>query len=102
MKIKTGDTVIVISGDDKGKVGKVLRALPATEQVIVEGVNVCKKHVKPSQANPQGTIKEINAPIRVSNVALYDEEAKKAIKVGYKLVDGKKVRVAKKSGAIIK
>ena len=48
MKIKTGDTVIVISGDDKGKVGKVLRALPATEQVIVEGVNVCKKHVKPS------------------------------------------------------
>ncbi len=101
MKIKTGDTVIVINGDDKGKVGKVLKALPKTEQVIVEGVNVQKKHVKPTQ-NEKGSIKEINGPINVSNVAFYDEKAKKATKIGYKLVDGKKVRIAKNSGEIIK
>ncbi len=101
MKIKTGDTVIVISGDDKGKVGKVLKALPKTGKVIVEGVNVQKKHVKPTQ-NEKGSIKEINAPIDVSNVAFYDEKSKKATKVGYKLVDDKKVRVAKNSGETIK
>ncbi len=101
MKIKTGDTVIVISGDDKGKVGKVIKAFPKTGKVIVEGVNVQKKHVKPTQ-NEKGSIKEINAPIDVSNVAFYDEKAKKATKVGYKLVDDKKVRVAKNSGEIIK
>ncbi len=101
MKIKTGDTVIVISGDDKGKIGKVLKAMPKTGKVIVEGVNVQKKHVKPTQ-NEKGSIKEINAPIDVSNVAFYDEKAKKATKVGYKLVDDKKVRVAKVSGEIIK
>ncbi len=101
MKIKTGDTVIVISGDDKGKVGKVTKALPKTGKVIVEGVNVQKKHVKPTQ-NEKGSIKEINAPIDVSNVAFYDDKSKKATKVGYKLVDDKKVRVAKKSGETIK
>lgn len=102
MKIKTGDTVIVISGDDKGKTGKVIKAMPSTSQVIVEGVNVHKKHVKPTQADPKGSIKEINTPINVSNVALVDEKTKKATRVGYKVVDGKKVRVAKKSGAVIK
>lgn len=102
MKIKTGDTVVILSGDYKGQTGKVLRALPATEQVIVEGVNVQKKHVKPTQGNPKGTIKEINVPIHVSNVALLDEKTKKATRVGYKVADGKKVRVSKKSGAIIK
>lgn len=101
MKIKTGDTVIVLSGDDKGKTGKVLKALPSTSQVVVEGVNVHKKHVKPTQAEA-GSIKDINAPIHVSNVALVDEKTKKATRVGYKVVDGKKVRVAKKSGAIVK
>ncbi len=101
MKIKTGDTIIVISGDDKGKVGKVLKALPKTGKVIVEGVNVQKKHVKPTQ-NEKGSIKEINAPIDVSNVAFYDDKSKKATKVGYKLVDDKKVRVAKNSGETIK
>lgn len=101
MKIKTGDTVIVISGDDKGKIGKVVKALPKTNKVIVEGVNVQKKHVKPTQ-NEKGSIKEINASIDVSNVAFYDEKAKKATKIGYKLADGKKVRIAKNSGEIIK
>ncbi len=102
MKIRTGDTVLVISGDDKGKTGKVLKALPKENKVIVEGVNVNKKHVKPSQANPKGSIKEINLPIDVSNVALVDAKTNKATKVGYTEVDGKKVRVAKKSGEIIK
>ena len=102
MKIRTGDTVIVISGDDKGKTGKVLKALPKEDKVIVEGVNVNKKHVKPSQANPKGSIKEINLPIHVSNVALVDPKTNKASKVGYKNVDDKKVRVARKSGEIIK
>ncbi len=102
MKIRTGDTVLVISGDDKGKTGKVLKALPKENKVIVEGVNVNKKHVKPSQANPKGSIKEINLPIDVSNVAFVDPKINKATKVGYTEVDGKKVRVAKKSGEIIK
>lgn len=102
MKIRTGDTVLVISGDDKGKMGKVLKALPKENKVIVEGVNVNKKHVKPSQANPKGSIKEINLPIDVSNVAFVDPKTNKATKVGYTEVDGKKVRVAKKSGEIIK
>ncbi|MBQ8142843.1 MAG: 50S ribosomal protein L24 [Bacilli bacterium] len=102
MKIRTGDTVLVISGDDKGKTGKVLKALPKENKVIVEGVNVNKKHVKPSQANPKGSIKEINLPIDVSNVAFVDPKTNKATKVGYTEVDGKKVRVAKKSGEIIK
>lgn len=102
MKVKTGDKVIVISGDDKGKQGKVLKALPKTHSVIVEGVNLKKKHVKPTQANPKGEIKEINAPIDVSKVALADPKTGKATRVGYKLSGDKKVRIAKKSGAEIK
>lgn len=102
MKIKTGDTVIVISGEYKGKTGKVIKALPKTEQVIVEGVNARKKHVKPSQANPQGSIKDINAPIHVSNVAFLDTKTGKGTKVGYRLSGDKKVRYAKASGENIK
>lgn len=102
MKIKTGDVVIVLSGDDKGKTGKVLKALPSENKVIVEGVNLNKKHVKPSQANPKGTIKEINLPIDASNVALVDPKTNKATRVGYMLKDDKKIRIAKKSGSEIK
>ena len=102
MKIKTGDSVIVITGEYKGVTGKVIKALPKTEQVIVEGVSKRKKHVKPDQRNAQGQIKEINAPIHVSNVALLDPKTNKATKVGYKIADGKKVRYAKASGTIIK
>ncbi len=102
MKIKTGDTVIVISGDDKGKTGKVLKALPKENAVVVEGVNVKKKHVKPSQANPKGQVKDITAPIRVCKVAFYDEKSKKGTKIGYKMSGDKKIRVAKKSGEEIK
>jgi large subunit ribosomal protein L24 len=102
MKIKTGDMVIVLSGDDKGKKGKVLKALPSTHQVLVEGVNVHKKHLKPSQANPKGQIIDKTLPIDVSNVALIDPKTQKPTRVGYKLKGEEKIRVAKKSGAEIK
>jgi large subunit ribosomal protein L24 len=100
MKIKTGDTVIVITGENKGKTGKVLKVLPKTHQVVVEGVNVDKKHVKPTQANPKGGIVDVTHPIDVSNVALYIDG--KRVKVGYKLAGDKKVRVNKATGAEIK
>lgn len=103
MKIKTNDEVIVIAGNYKGTKGKVIQALPKTHQVIVEGINERKKHVKPDQANPQGKIITINAPIDVSNVAIVDPKDGKPSRVGYKFdKDGNKVRVAKHSGTIIK
>lgn len=103
MKIRTNDEVIVTSGKYKGTKGKVSKALPKTHQVIVENVNEKKKHVKPSQANPEGRIVTIFAPIDVSNVALADPKDGKPTKVGFKTVkDGKKTRIAKKSGAEIK
>lgn len=103
MKIKTNDEVIVIAGNYKGTKGKVIQALPKTHQVIVEGVNERKKHVKPDQANPQGKIITINAPIDVSNVAIVDPKDGKPSRVGYKFdKDGNKVRVSKHSGTIIK
>ncbi len=100
MKIKTGDKVIVIAGKDKGKEGTVLQALPAKEKVIVEGVNMMKKHLKPSQANPNGGIETTEAPIHISNVMIYDAKAKSRSRVGHELdKNGKKVRVTKKSGS---
>lgn len=102
MKIKTGDTVIVISGDDKGVKGKVVKALPKTRQVLVEGVNVVKKHVKPNQQNPKGSIVDKTLPVDVSNVALVDAKSGKATKVALKEKGGKKVRIAKKSNTEIK
>ncbi len=101
MRIKTGDLVVVISGDDKGKTGKVLKVLPATHQVVVEGVNVNKKHVKPSQSNPEGKIVDKTAPIDISNVA-YATKDGKATRIGYKMSGDKKVRYAKKGDEIIK
>lgn len=102
MKIKKGDKVIVISGHDKGVVGEVTKVLPEKEKVVVSGVNVAKKSLKPTQANPDGGIIEQEMPIHVSNVAAYDEKAKKASKIGYKEVKGKKTRVYKKTGAVVK
>ena len=98
LHVKTGDTVYVISGKDKGKVGKVLKALPEVGRVIVEGVAVAKRHTKPSQANPQGGIIDKEMPIHVSNVMAYDPANKKGSRIGYKFVDGKKIRVLKSSG----
>ncbi|MBO6289507.1 MAG: 50S ribosomal protein L24 [Alphaproteobacteria bacterium] len=98
MRIKKNDTVIVISGDDKGKTGVVKQAMPKEGKVIVEGVNVVKRHKKPTQGQAGGIVTK-EAAIHVSNVALVKDG--KPTKVGYKTVDGKKVRVARKSGDVI-
>ena len=101
MHVKKGDKVMVISGKDKGKTGVILASLPKKDRVIVEGVNIVKKHSKPSQVNPQGGIINQEAPIHVSNVMPIDPKSGEPTRVGYTLVDGKKVRVAKKSGEVL-
>lgn len=101
MKIRVGDKVQVIAGKDKGKQGEVLQTIAKDNKVIVEGVNMVTKHIKPSQTDTEGGIITREAPIHVSNVAYYDEKAKSISKIGYTFVDGKKVRVAKKSGTQI-
>ncbi|MDY0407279.1 50S ribosomal protein L24 [Virgibacillus sp. 179-BFC.A HS] len=98
MHVKKGDKVKVISGKDKGKEGTVLEAYPKNERVLVESVNMVKKHAKPSQDNPQGGILNMEAPIHVSNVMPIDPKTGEATRVGYEIRDGKKVRIAKKSG----
>ena len=103
MKIKTGDLVVVISGDEKGKQGKVLKVLPSESCVVVEGINIVKKHVKPNQNNTKGSIVEKPNKIHISNVALVDPKTNKPTRVGYKVgKDNKKIRVSKKSGTEIK
>jgi large subunit ribosomal protein L24 len=101
MKIRKGDQVIVIAGKDKGKKGEVLKAMPTKSRVIVQGVNVVKKHQRPSQFSPGG-IQEKELSIHVSNVALADPKQDKPTRVGYKtLKSGKKTRFAKVSGETI-
>jgi len=101
-KIKKGDYVIVLSGSDKGRKGEVLSVSPADERVVVKGVRMVKRHVKPSQIDPDGGIKTFEAPIHVSNVAHIDPKDNVPTRVGFKtLKDGKKVRVARKSGEVI-
>lgn len=101
-RIKKGDNVIVIAGGNKGKQGKVLTVIPEKDRVIVEGVALVSKHTKPNAKNPQGGIIKQEAAIHVSNVALLDPKSGKATRVGFEVKDGKKVRVAKKSGEEIK
>ena len=98
MNLKKGDKVIVIAGKDKGKTGEIQKVLPRSNRVVVEGVNLRKKHKKPTQNNPEGSIVEIYAPIDASNVMIVDPKTKKPTRIGHKIVKGKKVRVAKKSG----
>jgi large subunit ribosomal protein L24 len=100
MHVKKGDKVRVISGKDKGKTGVILAAYPKDSRVLVEGVNIVKKHAKPSQVNPQGGILSFEAPIHVSNVMPIDPKSGNPTRVGYSTVDGKKVRVAK-SGELL-
>lgn len=102
MRIKKGDKVKVITGAYKGTIGEVTKAFPKEDKVIVEGVNMVKKHLRPTQQNPDGGIVEKEAKIHVSNIMLYDEKAKQASRVKYEMKDGKKVRVYKKSGAEVK
>lgn len=101
MKIKKGDQVIVITGRDKGKTGEVTKAMPKESKVLVSGINLVKRHTKPTQENAGGIISK-EAPIHVSNVALIDPKSGKATRVWIKVEkDGSKVRVAKKSGEVI-
>lgn len=98
MKIRKGDSVIVISGKDKGVSGKVLEAFPKSETVIVEGANISQRHQKPRKQGQQGQIVDKAMPIHVSNIMVKDPKDNKPTRVGYKEVKGKKVRVTKRSG----
>ena len=101
-RIRKDDTVIVIAGKDKGRSGRVLKVIPSEDRVVVEGVNLAKRHTKPDMANPQGGIIAKEAPLHISNVALRDPKTGKPTRVGFKVNDkGRKVRVAKGSGVEI-
>lgn len=103
LHIKKNDTVVVLAGEDKGKTGKVLKVLVENNRALVEGVNMVSKSTKPSAKNPQGGIVKQEAPIHISNLSLVDPKSGKATRVGIKVTeDGKKVRIAKKSGEEIK
>ena len=97
MYLRKGDKVVVIAGSDKGKEGTVEKVLP-NDKVIIENINLAKKHMKPNAVNPDGGIIEQEMAINVSNVALIDPETNKPTRVGFEVKDGKKVRIAKKSG----
>jgi large subunit ribosomal protein L24 len=99
-KIRKGDTVVVLAGKDKGRTGEVLRSLPKQSKVVVSGVNVHARHRKASQENPQGGIDRKEAPLHVSNVAIAGADGKPT-RVRFEERDGKKVRVAAKSGELI-
>ena len=99
-KIKKGDKVVVLSGKDKGRTGEVVKALPKESKVIVSGINVHARHRKPSQVNPQGGIERKEAPLHVSKVAIATADGKPS-RVRFEVRDGKKVRVAAKTGELI-
>jgi large subunit ribosomal protein L24 len=98
MRIKKGDNIIVITGKDKGKKGKVIKALPMAERVVIEGVNIKKKHMKPKKSGQKGQIVEMAAPLHVSNIAIVDPKDGKPSRIGMKIVGDKKVRISKRSG----
>ena len=100
-KIRKGDTVVILSGKDKGKTGEVIRSMPKDMKVLVAGVNVAARHRKPSQTNPQGGIERKEAPLHVSKVAIADPKSGKPSRVRFEERNGKKVRVAAKSGELI-
>ena len=100
MKIKKGDTVQIISGNDVGKSGRVIKVFPLKEKIIVEGLNMVKKHTRPTQENPQGGIMEKEAAIHISNVMFVS--GSQPTRIGYRILDdGKKVKFSKKSGEVI-
>lgn len=101
MKIKKGDKVKVITGKDAGKTGVVLRVFPGEGKVLVEGVNKVKKHVKPGAVSKEGGILSIEKPVDISNVMFFNSKLNKAVRVGYKIVDGKKQRICKESGEVL-
>ncbi|MBW8811862.1 MAG: 50S ribosomal protein L24 [Caulobacterales bacterium] len=99
-KIKKGDRVVVLAGKDKGRQGNVLKVLPKDERVVVEGLNMVQRHTRPSQLDPQGGIKNKEASLHLSNVAIVDSNGKPT-RVGFKVEGDKKVRVAKTTGEVI-
>jgi large subunit ribosomal protein L24 len=99
-KIKKGDRVIVLTGKDKGKTGTVSAVAPKENRVVVSGINIAQRHTKPSQGDPQGGIKNKEAPLHVSNVAIVDSNGKPT-RVGFRIDGDKKVRVAKTTGEVI-
>ena len=101
MKIKKGDRVVVLSGKDKGKHGEVTKSMPKDGKVVVSGVNIITRHRKPSQANPQGGLERVEAPMAASKVAVEDPKTGKPTRVRFETRDGKKVRVAARSGETI-
>ena len=107
MKIRKNDTVMVIAGNDKGKTGKILKVFPKTSRIIIEGINLRKRHTKPTQKSPQGGIQEKEAPIHSSNVMILDPKSNEPTKIGARIIldekTGKKkiARVSKASGEMI-
>lgn len=102
MKFKKGDLVLVIAGKDKGKQGHIVKAMPSTMQVVVDGINVMSKRVKPTMENPNPSSMKVEFPIDVSNVSHIDPRTGLRTKVGYQFTDeGKKVRISKKTGETI-
>ena len=102
MHVKSGDTVVVISGKDKGKTGKVMKVMPTENRLIIEGVNMITKHKKAAGPTQPGGILKYEGPIQASNVMFYCEKDKKGVRVGYSVsTDGKKVRVCKKCGEVL-
>jgi len=99
-KIKKGDRVVVLTGKDKGRQGNVLKVLPQEQRVVVEGLNIVQRHTRPTQFDPQGGIKNKEAPIHVSNVAVVDSKGQPT-RVGFRLEGDKKVRFAKTTGEVI-
>ena len=99
-KIKKGDRVVVLTGKDKGRQGVVSKVMPKEERVVVEGLNIVQRHTKPSQGDPQGGIKNKEAPLHVSNVAVVDSKGKPT-RVGFRVDGDKKVRFAKTTGDVI-
>jgi large subunit ribosomal protein L24 len=100
-KIKKGDKVVILSGKDKGKHGEVVLSMPKEGKVVVSGVNIATRHKKATQQNPQGGLERREAPLHVSKVAIEDPKTGKPTRVRFEIKDGKKVRVAVKSGQVL-
>jgi large subunit ribosomal protein L24 len=100
-RIKKGDTVVILAGKDKGRTGEVVKVIPKEDRILVSGINVHARHRKPTQASPQGGIERKEAPLHISNVAIADPKSGEPTRVRFEERDGKKVRVATKSGELI-
>jgi large subunit ribosomal protein L24 len=100
-KIKKGDTVVILAGKDKGRTGEVVKVIPKEDRILVSGINVHARHRKPTQQNPQGGIERKEAPLHISNVAIADPKSGEPTRVRFEERDGKKVRIAAKSGELI-